>query len=222
LNSRLVDSDYWVGDLMLECRAKIDDPAAKLVLELSKGVNRYQAEFTGGEVKLIRTGPGGGVLCTRPTPMTTAGVYDLRVANFDSCLRVWINGTPIDFGTEADYAPALPPEKFEPGDQLHEGWNKSNDVLEPASIGVSGNITISSIRLWRDTYYVQAIGDTRNMNRPRSDLSTYYVQPGHSLCLGDNSSHSGDSRMWGLVPDRLMLGRAVFVFYTFSRFGFIK
>ncbi|MFI5107182.1 MAG: S26 family signal peptidase, partial [Terriglobales bacterium] len=33
-----------------------------------------------------------------------------------------------------------------------------------------------------------------------------YVQPGHYLCLGDNSQQSSDSGDWGVVPHRLMLG----------------
>ena len=43
-----------------------------------------------------------------------------------------------------------------------------------------------------------------------------YVQPGHYLCLGDNSPASSDSREWGLVPQRLMLGRALIVYYPFK------
>ena len=45
---------------------------------------------------------------------------------------------------------------------------------------------------------------------------TLYVQPGHYLCLGDNSPHSSDGRAWGLVPDRLMLGRALVVYWPFD------
>ena len=49
-----------------------------------------------------------------------------------------------------------------------------------------------------------------------------YVQPGHYLCLGDNSQASSDSRDWGLVPERLMLGRALLVYYPFDRVGRIR
>src|SRR5262249_32486292 len=44
---------------------------------------------------------------------------------------------------------------------------------------------------------------------------TLYVQPGHYLCMGDNSPHSSDGRSWGLVPERLLLGRALLVYYPF-------
>ena len=46
---------------------------------------------------------------------------------------------------------------------------------------------------------------------------TLYVQPDHFLGLGDNSPESSDSRSWGLVPKRLLLGKAVLVYYPFGR-----
>jgi signal peptidase I len=51
---------------------------------------------------------------------------------------------------------------------------------------------------------------------------TMYVQPGHYLCLGDNSQQSSDSRDWGLVPQRLMLGRALAIYYPLDRIGPIR
>jgi signal peptidase I len=56
----------------------------------------------------------------------------------------------------------------------------------------------------------------------RLDFSTMYVSKGFYLCMGDNSPESHDSRAWGLVPERLMLGRALVVYYPFSRAGLIK
>ena len=55
-----------------------------------------------------------------------------------------------------------------------------------------------------------------------TELRTMYVQPGHFLCLGDNSTESSDGRAWGLVPQRLLLGRALIVYYPFSRAGLIR
>ena len=51
---------------------------------------------------------------------------------------------------------------------------------------------------------------------------TIYVYPGHYLCMGDNSQESSDGREWGLVPERLMLGRALVVYFPFDRAGTIK
>jgi signal peptidase I len=77
-----------------------------------------------------------------------------------------------------------------------------------------GNVSISKVQLWRDIYYTT--GD------PQSKVETYYVQPGHYFCMGDNSSASADGRSWGLVPERLMLGRAVVIYWPMSRIRVIK
>ena len=76
---------------------------------------------------------------------------------------------------------------------------------------------MQNIKLHRDVYYTRK----PDPHRPaKADI--FYVQPGHYLCLGDNSAQSSDSRKWGLVPERLMLGKAVFVFFPLGRIGFIK
>jgi signal peptidase I len=53
-------------------------------------------------------------------------------------------------------------------------------------------------------------------------VQTFYIQPGHYFCLGDNSSSSSDGRDWGQVPERLLLGKAVVVYWPPSRIGVIK
>jgi signal peptidase I len=214
----------WVGDLILECKATFD-PGSKVILELSRGVNRFQAEFEAGKVTLRRLGPGGAEFKEPSRPCKVgAGPHELRFANVDCRLWVWVDGTRIDFGEEGDYTPPTPEQEaaFKDAqgnaDVNPEGWTKTNDVLAPAGIGAQGGVGIQAIRLYRDVYYTrQGQGPT---DHTKSDL--YYVQPGHFLCLGDNSAQSSDSRKWGTVPDRLMLGRAVFVFFPIGRIGFIK
>ena len=92
----------------------------------------------------------------------------------------------------------------------------------PASVGVRGGskLSVAHLQLWRDTYYTQQPQEHNVVN----GVATRYVQPGHYLCLGDNSSESSDSRFWGLVPERLLLGRALVVYYPFthSRAGLIR
>lgn len=219
LDSGAEDYKFWVGDLMLEARAAVTDPAAEVTLELSKGPNRYQAKFAGGTVTLVRTGPGGEQLGSWPTPVTGPGTYDLRFANIDCRLRVWVDGSPVPLGPAADYAPAVS-ELFDPKDEKKEGWTTANDMAAPASIGATGGVGVSHLKLWRDTYYINTrYSSTTNAT---ATFNTYYVHPGHYLCLGDNSAQSSDGRDWGTVPERLMLGRAVFVFFPFDRIGFIK
>ncbi len=43
------------------------------------------------------------------------------------------------------------------------------------------------------------------------------VPKGCYFMMGDNSANSSDSRMWGFLPRRNIVGRALFVFWPFSR-----
>ncbi|MFO0852270.1 MAG: S26 family signal peptidase, partial [Gemmataceae bacterium] len=220
---------YWVGDLMLECAAKVSGPQDAVVLELSRGVNRFQAKFADGKLALVRVGPGGKELASVPSPITGAGEYALRFANFDRRLRVWVNDRPVDLGPAADYSPdgatgfeaavgALTGGAFVP---RPDGHTLENDILAPASVGASGTVTVSKVKLWNDTFFTPA-ENARPTLDPDDPVDTFYVQPGHYLVLGDNSGQSSDSRKWGLVPDRLMLGKAIFVFFPLNRIGFIE
>lgn len=221
LNKKQDLFDYWCGDLMVECQANLKSNDAAITLELSKGIYRYQARFAGGKVVLARIGGGAEkVLVEKPSPVTGAGRYDLRLMNIDCRLRVHVNGKAIDFGKDADY-PLEVIKEYDPLDSGKEGWTQRNDLDAPASIGAKGQVELSKLKIWRDTVYTaQGI-----MNRPgdyAEYFDTFYVQPGHYLCLGDNSAQSSDSRDWGTVPERLMLGKAAFVFWPYNRLGFIK
>jgi signal peptidase I len=51
----------------------------------------------------------------------------------------------------------------------------------------------------------------------------FHVEPKNYFALGDNSYNSADSRYWGTVPQENIAGRALFVYYPFTRhFGLIK
>jgi signal peptidase I len=51
-----------------------------------------------------------------------------------------------------------------------------------------------------------------------------FTVPGKTFfALGDNSANSFDSRYWGIVPERNVIGRGFFVYWPFSeRWGFIR
>lgn len=213
------DYRYWVGDLLLECRAKFADADAEVTLELSKGPNRFQATFGKGKVKLARTGKGGRDLGEFPVNMAGPGTYELRFANVDSKLRVWVDGRRVELGAAADYSPTAPDE-FDPADTKREGWTTANDVREPAGLAAAGGVDVNRVKLYRDTFF---IGDGYNRTTDASaSVLTFHVPAEYVLCLGDNSAASSDGRTWGCVPERLLLGKAVFVFFPLDRVGIMK
>jgi signal peptidase I len=206
----------WVGDLIIDCEAAIERSEGELVLELAKGVDRFQARWnlTSGECALWRlTEDKQEELDHQPTGLRGPGTYSLRFANVDERLMVWVNRN-MPFAAGVSYASPRQHGPFE------------ND-LQPAGIGVrGGGVRVSKLKLWRDTYYTLQPGsadaptlipDWSDPGKwaPLRDLpaETLYVQPGHYLCLGDNSPESADSRSWGLVPRQLLQGRALFVYF---------
>jgi signal peptidase I len=143
----------------------------------------------------------------------------LRFANVDRRLLVWVDRS-LPFGDGVAYGSPAEAGPF------------AND-LQPASVAArQAELRVRKLKLWRDTYYTLRPGsgdaplaaeDWSNPDRwqPLRELpvETLYVQPGHYLCLGDNSPESSDGRSWGLVPQRLLLGRALAVYYPFRRIG---
>jgi signal peptidase I len=220
--------ENWVGDLMLDAEVEVEEARGRLILELSKGEDRFQArwDLAGGRCTLVRIDGQGEEkeLASASTDLEGKGTYQVRFANFDRRLTVWVDGS-LPFGDGVGYEA---PESLEP--------TRRNDLERPASVGAEGaGLKVRHLQLWRDTYYTAPEGLPNGSDvsfdpkRPESwgrtegpPLLTLYVQPGHYLCLGDNSPESSDGRDWGAVPRRLLLGRAVMVYWPFDRFGRIR
>jgi signal peptidase I len=66
-------------------------------------------------------------------------------------------------------------------------------------------------------------GDYRPMTYLTNPQSTFNVPQKYYFALGDNSFHSSDSRDWGTVPQRNIVGKGLFVYWPFtSHWGLIK
>jgi signal peptidase I len=253
----------WVGDLMLDFELTVDRAEGEVWVELSRGIDRFQARWNlksqDGECTLwrLQDGKEPEKLGSKSTAVKGPGTYHIRFANFDERLTVWV-GRELPFGDGVTYPRAW---YYDPGKGAFVNTGPGENDLEPASIGSKGAaVQIHHLKLWRDTYYTlgtvngadarlpqpsnendpqRGLGpDTRRAAREQAehwekfwstpkewdplrslDFLTLFVQPGHFVCLGDNSPESSDSRSWGAVPDRLMLGRALVVYFPFDRLG---
>jgi signal peptidase I len=224
----------WASDLILECEVTVEQPDGEVVLELAKGADLFRAHFEVGPgsctLTRVRDADRGEekeeTLETKPTRLKGKGTYRVRFANVDDRLVVWVdNSLPFDDGVS-----------YPPSNRV--GPTAANDLERPASVGVSkGAVGVRHLKLYRDTYYTACHGGSPS----RSDVEgvdltdpatwdglqhppvlTMYVQPGHFLCLGDNSPESSDGRSWGTVPRRLLLGRALLVYWPANRAGRIR
>ncbi|MFN4258456.1 MAG: S26 family signal peptidase [Gemmataceae bacterium] len=236
-------SSNWVGDLILEFEVEIEKVASgdELWLQLAKGVDLFQAKFnlSTGECSLSRFGDQHQQLdwVRELSPLTKPGKYRIRFANVDERLVVWVNDRLV-FQDGVSYDP---PTKLGPTDKdlqpARIGTKGAKlkvsriqlwrDTYYTVSKPGRKNASQSDLREsdFEKARYDPALWDQAVTGNPAESLrhmmaaQTLHAQPGHFICLGDNSPESSDSREWGAVPDRLMLGRAILVYYPF-RFPF--
>ena len=50
-----------------------------------------------------------------------------------------------------------------------------------------------------------------------AESRTLEIPDNKFVALGDNSANSLDSRYWGFVPDRSVIGKAIFIYYPFTK-----
>lgn len=101
-----------------------------------------------------------------------------------------------------------------PGDTL---------VIDPPGLllngePITGARAFESNRLQEGEFsgYVHAGSSSYYPIPAASGRQPIHVPEEHYFAMGDNSPNSADSRMWGFVPQREIVGRAVIIYYPFS------
>ena len=206
----------WVGDLSVACRMHVEKPGGEAVLELVKGGRLFQCRLNidSGQATLSID----GLPAFRPTAQTSVrgpGTYELRLANVDHQVTLWVNGSVVSF--QAAPGSELVQDGDSPtayrGELLHNDVPKPAD-LEPVRIGSRGAaLEVSHLRIDRDIYYLaikypnvhdamsEFLGDFARFPQGM-DLATALSDPG----AWEAYSHT-DSVEFVLGPDQFfMLG----------------
>jgi signal peptidase I len=69
---------------------------------------------------------------------------------------------------------------------------------------------------WQHDYLVRSAQASVGYHPSRNNWGPIVVKPKHYFMLGDNRDNSLDSRYWGFVPDSLIRGRPLVVYYSFQ------
>lgn len=69
---------------------------------------------------------------------------------------------------------------------------------------------------WQRDYLVRSAHASESYWPSRNNWGPLVVPPHRLFVLGDNRDNSLDSRYWGFVPDSLVRGRPMFVYYSYQ------
>lgn len=218
--SGIIRDDYLTGEGELcEGRIPVNDLAIFLEVEflsdrgelfgvLPEFADRFQfvlkseAAGGGGEVTSNTPIPSDGLPFVVPTKsfpgFRKGGVYRIRFMNIDNTVRLIVDGevvAEISYETNTDVQNGI---NF---NVPHFGFREAR-------------VLIRKIEIDRDIHYTADRGEY-------GIGSSYTIPKDHYYFLGDNSTESEDSRVFGPISRENMIGKAFMLFYPFERFRFL-
>ncbi len=229
----------WVGDLAVECDVRIESEQGELLLDLVEGGSHHECRIdlaTGQAVLTIRDmhgdatpfdganaeGTSASASRSALTPLKKPGKYQIRFANCDDQLVLWINNKVMVFDGPTTYQVAT--------DRVPQSSVEDPGDLAPVGIGgKNADITVNRLRVLRDIYYLaqnseqpfsseydghfdlrefaSIIADPKLWESTRLFQSrrsvTFQMGEDQFFPLGDNSPQSKDARLWSEGSSRL-------------------
>ncbi|MDA3862020.1 MAG: signal peptidase I [Melioribacteraceae bacterium] len=138
---------------------------------------------------------------------------------------IYINGKEAPIPTNVQYTNPYPRPAgvadygiFPKG----SGWNKDNygPYVVPKKGGVIG-LHIGNIDWWQtiiDREFNKHVVTKRDgkIFIEGKEVTSYTVQKDYYFMMGDNRDNSDDSRFWGVVPDDLIVGEALMIYWSWN------
>ncbi len=245
--------DTNVSDLRIAADIVADQDGLTTALRLDARGYEFEFLIADGEA-VMRMRPIGALgpwlrEQTAAVEMPEAGrVYGVEFWHVDQAMSIWVNGRQVGESLEYDWTP---PERIESSFGMDiDSRKRRSPQLQPVEAKLRWNfagspVTLHRVQVDRDLYYrvdTLTTQATRNATPPGYDalvragspaLGTHpdklaILGPDQFFMLGDNSTASSDSRLWGnphpyvvhqiddspfLVHRRLLLGKAWLVYF---------
>ena len=213
----------WVGDLVIQCRLKVDHPDGVVSFRLVKGGVHFLCDIDFASAAATFSIPE--VPDFEPfsvsVPIRIGRPHDVMFCHVDEEMRLMIDGREIDTQGRGRY------DAFSlDGSVLCRDRRPTALDLEPAAIGLRGNtsVHVSNLKILRNMYYIS--NDAGNLDKcdllfspfqygfsennikrilsspeywehfGKTRRTTFELGPGQFLMCGDNSAQSSDSRLW--------------------------